>query len=47
MRLGVQFRRAREHNGWTQKEIASRSGIAVPGRLNEAADVADFIGGGC
>lgn len=75
MSLNAQLRKAREQAGWTQKEIAARSGIAhsaisrfesgkaavttstletladslgvslvaVPGRINAAADVARFI----
>ena len=75
MTLNAQFRKAREQAGWTQKEIAARSGVAhsaisrfengkasvttatletladslgvtlvaVPGRLNAAADTARFI----
>jgi transcriptional regulator with XRE-family HTH domain len=75
MSLNAQLRTAREQAGWTQKEVAARSGIAhsaisryesgkagvttatletladslgvsliaVPGRINAAADVARFI----
>ena len=75
MPLSAQLRKAREQAGWTQKDIAARSGIAhsaisrfengkasvttatletladslgvtlvaVPGRINAAADVAGFI----
>ncbi|WP_374010852.1 helix-turn-helix domain-containing protein [Leifsonia sp. LS-T14] len=75
MSLNTQLRKAREQAGWTQKEIAARSGIAhsaisrfesgkagvttatletladslgvslvaVPGRINAAADVARFV----
>jgi transcriptional regulator with XRE-family HTH domain len=75
MQLNGQLKKARERAGWTQKDIAARSGIAhsaisryesgkagvttatletlaeslgvtliaVPGRINAAADVAQFI----
>lgn len=75
MQLNGQLKKAREQAGWTQKDVAARSGIAhsaisryesgkagvttatletlaaslgvtliaVPGRINAAADVAQFI----